>query len=211
MRLSTTRKHRKRYLGLLLLAAAVLVLTSVQAKATVVIHVSETSGGVFLEGSGTLDLSALTLSSLPVSAFAPWVNAGSGSGAIRVGATGENLTDGYSGSINAGGPFGTGGPFGPNSAPFQSGDNVGTGDMFGPYTGRILVPDGYTFGAPLAGTGTFPGETYASMGITPETYVWSWGTGTTFDSITVVIAIPEPTTSTLALAATFFFVGRRRR
>ncbi len=52
------------------------------------------------------------------------------------------------------------------------------------------LPDGYISGALLgASTATFSGETFATLGITGGTYVWSWAA----DSVTLnVTAVPIP-------------------
>jgi hypothetical protein len=38
-----------------------------------------------------------------------------------------------------------------------------------------VVPAGYTSGSALSETDTYAGKTFASMGLTPGTYVWKWG------------------------------------
>ena len=52
-------------------------------------------------------------------------------------------------------------------------------------------------GTLLSGSSTYVGQTFASLGLTPGTYLYSWGSGSTADSLTVQIgpaAIPEPGT-----------------
>jgi hypothetical protein len=62
-----------------------------------------------------------------------------------------------------------------------------TGDAFGIQNGSlgkdIIVPIGYTSGSPLSGTATFANKTISGMGLTPGTYLYSWGS----DSITLQI------------------------
>ena len=39
------------------------------------------------------------------------------------------------------------------------------------------MPTGYVSGAALSDDMTFNNSTFASLGVTPGTYVWSWGQG----------------------------------
>jgi len=59
---------------------------------------------------------------------------------------------------------------------------------------------GYVSGNPLSDTSTYNNATFASLGVTPGTYVWTWGTGTHADSFTLQIgpaAVPEPASLTV--------------
>jgi len=90
---------------------------------------------------------------------------------IITGPHGFGLVDQYTGFM---GPpsFGSGGPFAPNTG---SGDFVGiSGGIMFPF---LLVPQGYASGAALSDSMTFNNATFASLGVTPGTYVWTWGTG----------------------------------
>ena len=63
----------------------------------------------------------------------------------------------------------------------------------------LEVPAGYQSGNPLSGSSTWDNTTIASLGLTPGTYTWSWGT-VTDPSISVDVqapTVPEP--SSLAL------------
>ena len=63
--------------------------------------------------------------------------------------------------------------------------NGGSGDVVGVQGLLLLVPQGYVSGNPLSGSATFDNATFASLGITPGTYTWTWGTGV--DSFTLQI------------------------
>jgi hypothetical protein len=78
--------------------------------------------------------------------------------------------------------------------------NTSTGTVFGLDTHlSLILPTGYTSGSSLSGTDTFTSQTFSSLGITPGTYTYTWGTGATADSLIVQIgpapaAVPEPAT-----------------
>ena len=77
----------------------------------------------------------------------------------------------------------------------------GTGDLFGitgPVNATILrIKDGYISNDPLAGSMTFVGQTFASLGITPGTYT----TNLPDDTITLIIGqVPLPATLLLLIS-----------
>jgi hypothetical protein len=139
---------------------------------------------VVAAGSGSFDLTDLT----------PAVGIGTNAlvrpadGDVMTGAGG--VTDGY-GDIAGPLAFGSGGLIFADSG---SGDFVGV--LFG---GLLEVPTGYSSG-PLTDTATYDNQTFASLGVTPGTYVWTWGTGAHADSFTLQIgpaAAPEPASLTV--------------
>ena len=74
----------------------------------------------------------------------------------------------------------------------------------------LVVPNGYVSGAPLSGTLTFTGTDLATRGLTPGSYVCSWGSGPHADSLTLNV-IPEPTSAALlGLGGGLAFVALRR-
>lgn len=79
--------------------------------------------------------------------------------------------------------------------------------------GFLGVPLDYVSGSPLSNSMEFDGQTFASLGLTPGTYAWSWGSGASADSMTIQIntaAIPEPS-SGLALAVGLLGLAALRR
>jgi hypothetical protein len=75
-----------------------------------------------------------------------------------------------------------------------SGDMVGIEGRTGA-SGVLLVPLLYTSGNPLSDTSTYDNASFSSLGVTPGTYVWTWGTGAHADSFTLQIgpaAVPAP-------------------
>lgn len=63
---------------------------------------------------------------------------------------------------------------------------------------RVYVPTGYVSGSPISATESFLGQTFASLGMTPGTYVYTSRAG---DTVTVNIgsAVPEPVTWAMML------------
>jgi hypothetical protein len=80
----------------------------------------------------------------------------------------------------------------------------------------LIVPIGYVSGSALSDTSTYDNATFNSLGVTPGTYVWTWGSGANADSFTLNIGaavVPEPS-SLLLLGAAFavlLFVVRARQ
>jgi hypothetical protein len=190
-----------------LAAALAIVITcgfSVQsAQSGYIVTFLQVGPDVVATGSGSLDVTALTSDG----------TGGSGGGAV-VPLFGTVITGlspsgnhAYLGTVTGPASFGSGFPA--TSASSNSGDIVG---MFGGGD-ALLVPPGYVSGAALSDTSTYSGKTFAALGITPGTYVWTWGTGADADSFKLAIGVPD-SGSTFGLlflsVATFFGVNRFR-
>ncbi len=161
-----------------------------RSEASLLVTVTESGGDVVFSGGGTLDLTGLS-----------FLASGSGQPGIKpstayfklgpASLTGEDVYFG----VTSPSDFGTGGP-----TPASS----GSGDNFGVSSHLLIVPTGYTSGSPLLATDTFAGATFASLGITPGTYIYTLPS----DTITLQIgptAVPEPSTllsGTLAVMLT---------
>lgn len=77
--------------------------------------------------------------------------------------------------------------------------------VMGPRYGYFRVPSSYTSGA-MSGYSRWSGKTLSSLGVTPGTYVWSWGSGGWGgDSVTLTVqtptAVPEPSSLVLCVVA----------
>jgi hypothetical protein len=130
------------------------------------VRVTEVGSDVVFSGSGTMNLSSLTLSGTQS------VGAGlQATNAIWV--VGDvTLLDRYTGSITYPSSFGTSD---------ISSTTSSTGDTFGviPYlSGRtILVPSGYVSNTYISGSTTYDGVTISDLGLTIGTYTYNWGSG----------------------------------
>ena len=165
---------------------------------------------VVATGSGAINLTGLIFAGY-ASRFNPdivpgvWNNGfGDIAGAIVTGPTIASV-DSY--HLEPSGPtsFGSGGL---TPASSGSGDMVGTGaDCSGSDCDRFLsVPRGYVSGTFLSNSATWSGKTFATLGVTPGTYVWTWGTGANQNFTLEIPPTPGPpviSTSPATLIGTF--------
>jgi hypothetical protein len=189
----------------LLAATAALALAAGQAQAAYVINAVESGGNVVMTGSGSLDLSATTPSVTSLALIS------STNPSIAVVAIGTGLSDLYFVTL-------PGLLFGPGASTLAS---SATGGFLGisAVSGLLVVPAGYQSDTPLGtSTATFTGATFASLGMTPGSYVFSWGdrTANTFDTFTLNIiasptGVPAPAAlSLLGLGLAGLLLARRR-
>jgi hypothetical protein len=191
-------------------AAAILGLaatTAPRAHAEILLTATESSGAVVISGGGTANLADLTLAFGGdfASSIAP------ADPLLLMGPSGTGTADLY-GTLTGPGNFGSG---------MYTTVSDGTGDRFGLTTdnGALLLalPTGYVSETTLQGTITFASTTtFASLGLTPGTYVWRWGAGANADSLTLQFGIstspvPEPSTLALAIAGGLTLAGYGRR
>jgi hypothetical protein len=139
------------------------------------VTISQVGPDVVWNGSGKFNLAALT------SAGTQTIGGGYQS-SQAIWAIGPTTTvDSYSGTITYPTVFGTS----------QVGVNSNTGSTFGILpggSGRLLyVPTGYTSNTTISGTSTYDNQTISSMGLTPGTYTWSWGSGGNTSTLVMII------------------------
>ena len=168
-----------------------------QAQAAYLVTVEQVGSDVVATGSGSINFDALAFY-IDESDSALLVASG---GAVVVGPT--ILTDDtyYSGITGPDVSFGSGAQFFASSG---GGGLVGLGTFLQTSGGVVAVPRDYISGAPLGtSTATWAGATISSLGLTPGTYVWGWGSGATADTFTLDIreglAVPEPATWAMML------------
>ena len=177
-------------------------LVCVQPAQAYTVTLEQIGSNVVANGSGAINLTGLTfvISGADNPGIVPF------SGVISTGPF-ASMIDGYRGFT---GPmdFGSGAGALPNTA---SGDFVGiSGVGLG-----LFVPLNYISGTALSDSMTFNNATFASLGVTPGTYVWTWGTGLPNQNFTLIIGragVPDggSTVSLLGCALLGLAALRRR-
>jgi hypothetical protein len=163
------------------------------AEAGYVVTLQEIGSDVVATGSGPIDLTGL--SSLTTGSAGARVIPSIGQIITGPPNTGFNPIDRYTGfsgptSIGSGGV---------TFADSGSGDLVGiTGSL-----SILILQLGYVSGDPLSDTTTYTGKDFTTLGVTPGTYIWTWGTGVNqnFTLIIGATAVPEPASAALLGAA----------
>jgi WD40 repeat protein len=173
------------------------------AQAGYTVTLQQVGPDVVATGSGPLDLTGLYI--LPGSGLglASSAEIEANSGTIVTGPT-RTMNDRYTGGTLSG-PM----SFGSGDLTFASsgsGDRVGI--TFSPTSPGFMlrVPTGYVSGTALSGSAIYSGETFATLGVTPGTYVWKWGKGAN-QKFTLKIAGQSGTwtpTGSLATARDFY-------
>jgi VPDSG-CTERM motif len=170
----------KKLLPLTLFAIAITSLLCVRPAEAYTVTLRQFGSNVVANGSGAINLTGLTFQG---STFGTITGIRANTGSIGTGPLAQLNFDFYTGFT---GPtsFGSGASFLPNTG---SGDFVG---IFG-LAGQIFVPQGYVSGHALTDSMTFNNATFASLGVTPGTYVWSWGGGANQNIMLQIGAVPD--------------------
>jgi len=178
--------------------AAALSLSSIlsqPAQATYIATFNEVGPNVVAIGSGSFNLAGLIFASPTIAG--PAFNPSSGFVILASAPSSGTTADSYSG-ISGPTSFGIGG----NDSP-----DTGSGPPVGIFFSSLIVPSNYISGAPIGlNTNTWNNASFASLGVAPGTYTWSWGSGSNADSFTLQIGpgatngVPE-SSSTLPLLA----------
>jgi hypothetical protein len=165
------------------------------------VTLEQVGSNVVATGSGAINLTGLTFFGSGVG-LTPGISADFG--IISMGPGGAVKTDSYFGFH---GPthFGSGGLFHPNTS---SGDPFAFEAPIPFFHGEITVPQGYVSGAALSDTMTFNNATFATLGVTPGTYVWSWGGGANQNfTLQIVGTAPVPDQGSTFLLLTLGLLG----
>jgi hypothetical protein len=162
----------------LMFTAVTASLFSVRPAQAYMVTINQVGSNVVVTGFGAFNLTGLTFA---------------GGGFVATGSIGPNIAvltvaDGTSLSQYTG--FSGPSSFGPGTitnASSDSGDSVsiiGAGIFPGP---GIFLPAGYVSGTALSGSSTYNSATFASLGVTPGRYTWTWGTGLPNQNFTLQI------------------------
>ncbi|MBV9008586.1 MAG: VPDSG-CTERM sorting domain-containing protein [Verrucomicrobia bacterium] len=185
----------KHIITLLCAATASFLIASTPAQANFIVTLQQVGSNVVATGSGAIDLTGLHGPSPAngASAIVPVAGdivTGSGNGTL------------YLGPISGPTSFGTGGPTDANSS---------TGPLVsllynGGITSSIIVPSGYVSGTLISNGAIYNGQSFASLGVTPGTYEWTWGTGAN-QNFTLEIGtsrVPDSGSTMVLLGASLF-------
>jgi hypothetical protein len=179
--MNMTKQATLRFAGV----AAIGLLCATAANAnSYVVTLEQMGANVVATGNGQIDLTGLIVVGSSV-CCQPGVEAIVS--LLVTGATGGGgASTFYNGPIVGPSNFGSGFP--ETAASSGSGDSVG---VFGSGGFEISVPQGYGSNNSLSDSATYNNQTFASLGVTPGTYVWKWGTGAD-QSFTLIAEVPGP-------------------
>ena len=182
-------------------AICVYAASSCDVLSAVIARFEENSSGVLAAYSGSINLDGLQLYStnaLPSSPFRT-VRADLG----RFGIGGSPLFLRYQGIA---------GPGAIGSEALQYVPTSSAGDFIGIFgnSRHIWVPVDYITETPISGTTSWDSRNLASLGLSVGEYVWTWGSGASSDSFTLLV-VPEPSSALLLGFGAFSLVLHRQR
>jgi hypothetical protein len=153
-----------------------------------IVTIEQVGANVVATGSGAIDLTNVGVLALGGGSHIPEVNPSFE--IIKTGPWASSFTE-YQAPLITGpsSSFGSGGDTAANSG---SGDFVGIIGV----NGDLYVPYGYISDNPLSDSAIYYNATFASLGVTPGTYVWTWGTGAD-QSFTIQIVATTPPNITI--------------
>jgi hypothetical protein len=152
------------------------------AQANYIVRLQQVGPNVVATGSGAFDLTGLTVHprGFSTTLIKPFL------GNIVTGISAR--CDVYGTTITGPNSFGTG-----TETLADNGTGGLVGILFnGGHEPFLLVPVGYVSGTALSDSSTYNSATFASLGVTPGTYVWTWGTGLPNQNFTLQIGLGVP-------------------
>ena len=196
----------KKLLRLTLFGIGVTSPFSVQPAQAYTVTLEQVGSDVAATGSGAINLTGLTFLSVAINGGIIIANLG----AIRTGSETNADRDIYRGFT---GPtsFGSGGVHFANTS---SGDFVSIFASGGFFFQDIFLPTTYVSNAALSDSMTFNNATFASLGVIPGTYKWTWGTGLPNQNFTLIIGragVPDGGSTVSLLAFAFLGLAALRR
>ena len=145
--------------------------------------IKEVGGNVVMSGSGSFNLAALTFNQT-LTGTGPGFDATNA--LFGCGPQPSNV-DTYTGAT-----FSKPSNFGPGGV--GPGSFSGAGSYFGVFSlggpgspTNLAVPQGYVSNSIITGSTTYNGVTISGLGLTPGTYIYSWGTGGNYSILTLTI------------------------
>jgi len=158
--------------------------------AAMIINVNESGGDVIASANGSINTAALTR--YGGGTFSGGATYGSGynafyDGVLLVTTPAANI---YPYIINTNIAFSTGESI--FWATANSGGTIGITSSSTSGQDRLYVPNSYVSNTPITASSTWSGTTIAGLGLIPGTYVVTWGSGETADSLTINIDESEP-------------------
>ena len=194
-----------------LFAGSFLLLTTASAAdAAMILRLEEVGGDVVVRGSGTINLSGLTLKAslndydnifTSIQLYAGPATIGDGVVDQWSGMTGPS-TIGTDDSVFIPADAGAGSLFGVVS------DD--TSDPGGTRQPLLVLPRSYVSGAALSGTTRFLGQSFDTMGISPGTLTWTLPTADTVTITTDAEPVPAPL-GVASAAAVFAYIRRLKQ
>ena len=162
----------------ILVAFALLGATAAANADPYVVTLEEVGSDVVATGSGQIDLTGLRFVGVGFATRALINAAGSNNIVLETGPA--SLTNDLTytdGTVSGPTSFGNGTNGTPTFANSGGGDLVVFNDEISVADLTLLVPLNYVSDTALSNTSTWDNATFASLGVTPGTYVWTWGTG----------------------------------
>jgi hypothetical protein len=184
-----------------------LVIGAVQtSRAALIMTVVESGGNVLATASGSTDIThASIIDTTSLAGPGLWGEFG---GFIRVGGPGGNIGPDTRLVVGVSGP----GAWIRMDQPFIDATTSSPGkDFLGARSdgNQVYLPAGYVSGTPINAFSLWAGHKLASLGLTPGSYKWTWGTGSADESLTITV-IPEPSASLIVIAGIVGLARRRR-